>query len=726
MGLFAGLLVLPGAANAPRNPLTNEFIFTSAPFASCHASTIVETTEGSLVAAWFGGTREGASDVGIWVSRRVGKSWTAPVEVANGVQPDGRRHPCWNPVLFQPKAGPLMLFYKVGPSPSTWWGVLRTSTDGGQTWTAAQRLPDGILGPIKNKPIELEDGQLLCPSSVESKAGWRLRFERTADLGKTWSIVAPADGNGKPLEAIQPSILVHPDKRLQALARTRHGQVCETWSDDGGRTWSAPALNGLPNPNSGLDAVTLRDGRFVLVNNHTLVGRTPLDVLVSWNGRQWFNVHTLEGAQKGEYSYPACIQTRDGRVHFVYTWKRERIKHVVLDPAQLPPWTAESSQPAGDAARRKLPIAPPGVVIDYSPAWTGLYVGSPTIAVLPNGDYVAAHDFFGPKANSERSAPSVVFRSTDRGQTWKQVSKIQGAFWSLLFVHRGALYLLGTDREYGNMLIRRSQDGGSTWTSPTSRTTGLLRDTGEYHCAPTPVLEHNGRLWRGFEWRNPPKGWGITFRAGVISSPVDADLLKADSWTATNFLPSDRAWNGGDMGGWLEGNAVATPAGEVVDVLRPTTKLTAQKAAIVQISADGRQASFDPATGFVDLPGAGQHKFTIRFDAQTKLYWALTNANLPEPGVQVTVRNKLALLCSPDLRKWTMRSLLLSHPNPGKHAFQYVDWLFDGQDIIVASRTAYDDGLGGAHNFHDANYLTFHRVPNFRTRTMANPPLGAP
>jgi len=712
--LLAGLSGLSAANDASRNPVASEFIFQSAPFASCHASTIVESAQGGLVAAWFGGTREGAPDVGIWLARREGKSWTAPVEVAKGIQPDGRRLPCWNPVLFQPKSGPLMLFYKVGPSPSTWWGMLCTSADGGRTWTAPRRLPEGILGPIKNKPIQLDNGDLLCPTSVESRAGWRLRFERTTDLGQTWTSVAPPDG--KPIDAIQPSILVHADRRLQAVGRTRQAQVCETWSQDGGRTWTAPTLTGLPNPNSGLDAVTLRDGRFLLVNNHTIKGRSPLDVLVSRDGRRWFHGRTLEGAP-GEYSYPACIQTRDGLVHVVYTWKRERIRHAVLDPARLLPWGSPS-------AAQDPPTAPPGVVIDHSPAWTGLYVGSPTIAVLPNGDYVAAHDFFGPRANSERSAPSVVFRSADRGRTWRKISSIRGAFWSLLFVHRGALYLLGTDREYGNMLLRRSSDGGVTWTSPTSRTTGLLRDDGEYHCAPTPVLEHNGRLWRGFECRNPPKDWGVNFRAGVISAPVDADLLNADSWTASNFLPSDRAWNGGDMGGWLEGNAVATPAGEIVDVLRTTTKITAQKAAIVHISADGRRASFDPATGFVDCPGAGQHKFAIRFDPKTKLYWALTNANLPDPGMPPSVRNKLTLISSPDLRKWTLRSLVLSHPDRVKHAFQYVDWLFDGEDLIVASRTAFDDGLGGAHNFHDANYLTFHRVPDFRTRTMKDPPLG--
>ena len=363
----------------------------------------------------------------------------------------------------------------------------------------------------------------------------------------------------------------------------------------------------------------------------------------------------------------------------------------------------------------------PGVVIDHSPASSGLYIGSPSIAVLTNGDYVASHDFFGPKSDEHTSARSAVFRSADRGQSWRQVSEIQGAFWSSLFVHRGALYLLGPDRHHGNILIRRSTDGGETWTSPTNAATGLLRDNGEYHCAPMPVIEHNGRLWRAFEWRNPPVAWGINYRAGMLSAPVKADLLNAASWTSTEFLPSSRLWNNADMGAWLEGNAVVAPNGEIVDVLRVQTRSPDEKAALVRISADGKRASFDPATDFVKFPG-GAKKFTIRFDAQSKRYWSLASIvherhRAENPG---GIRNTLALTCSSDLTNWTVRCILLYHPDVAKHGFQYVDWLFDGEDLIAACRTAYDDGLGGAHNNHDANFLTFHRIANFRAQTMAD------
>jgi predicted neuraminidase len=339
LGVTATLESSKQGAALPAGVTETEFVFESAPFASAHASTIVETREG-LVAAWFGGTREGAADVGIWLSRRVTGKWTPPIEVATGIQPDGGRHPCWNPVLFEQRDKTLMLFYKVGPNPRSWWGMLRTSRDGGRTWTDARRLPDGILGPIKNKPVQLADGTLLAPSSTESPdspSTWRVHFERTGDAGVTWTAATPSvSAAGSAIDAIQPSILVHPGGRLQALGRSRSQRVFETWSDDGGRSWTPLALTALPNPNSGIDAVTLNDGRHLVVYNHTPKGRSPLNVAVSRDGKLWDAALTLEH-EPGEYSYPAIIQSSDGQVHITYTWKRQRIKHVAIDPARLKP-----------------------------------------------------------------------------------------------------------------------------------------------------------------------------------------------------------------------------------------------------------------------------------------------------------------------------------------------------------------------------------------------------
>jgi predicted neuraminidase len=338
--LLAALLT--GLATSAGDPaiLLEEFIYERGPYPSVHASTIVETSSHELVAAWFGGTRERSADVGIWLSRREKNGWTPSVEVGNGVQPDGTRHPTWNPVLFQPRNGPLMLFYKVGPSPESWWGMLRTSSDGGRTWSEPRRLPDGILGPIKNKPVQLVDGTILSASSTESESEpsrWQVHFERSSDGGKTWTATPPLN-DGTTIAAIQPSILFlggAGGSKLLAVGRTQQGRVFSTSSDDAGKTWSALSLiDDLPNPNAGIDAVTLADGRQLLVYNPVTRGRTPLAVAVSRDGRAWTKVLTLED-EPGEYSYPAVIQTSDGRVHITYTWRRERVKHVVVDPTKL-------------------------------------------------------------------------------------------------------------------------------------------------------------------------------------------------------------------------------------------------------------------------------------------------------------------------------------------------------------------------------------------------------
>jgi predicted neuraminidase len=320
--------------------LKSEFIFNQAPFPSCHASTIAETKSG-LVAAWFGGTAERNPDVCIYVSRYENGRWTPPVAVANGVGFAPNRFPTWNPVLFQPKNGPLLLFYKVGPKPAAWWGMLLSSADDGKTWSKPQRLPDGILGPIKDKPLELANGEILCGSSTED-GGRKVHFEKTSDFGKTWAATAPVS-DAKKIGAIQPTILFLADGSLEALGRTSNGRIFKTLSSDDGKSWSPMTLTDLSNPDSGIDAVTLRDGRQFLVYNHNIrtgshnKGRSPLNVAISPDGTNWFAALVLEDAPDAPdgFSYPAVIQTRDGLVHITYTWERKRIKHVVIDPNKL-------------------------------------------------------------------------------------------------------------------------------------------------------------------------------------------------------------------------------------------------------------------------------------------------------------------------------------------------------------------------------------------------------
>ncbi len=341
--LFGSSFITTGQAAADHSAaiVQSEFIYETAPFPSCHASTIVETKSG-LVAAWFGGTAERNPDVCIYVSRHENGQWTPPMKVADGVGFATNRLPCWNPALFQAKDGPLLLFYKVGPSPATWWGMLTRSTDGGKTWSTPQRLPEGILGPIKNKPVQLSNGDILCGSSTEGNGGRRVHFERTQDFGQTWSASQPVN-DGKTIGAIQPSILFYPSNRLQALGRTSNEKMFQIWSDNGGLTWGKMAFLDLPNPDSGTDAVTLHDGRQLLVYNHNVragsnnKGRSPLNVALSEDGIHWFAALVLEDdpdAPSG-FAYPAVIQAGNGLVHITYTWERKRIKHVVIDPSKL-------------------------------------------------------------------------------------------------------------------------------------------------------------------------------------------------------------------------------------------------------------------------------------------------------------------------------------------------------------------------------------------------------
>ena len=321
-----------------------QFLYEKAPFPSCHASTIEETKD-YFVAAFFGGTDEGNKDVGIWICRKSksAENWSAPFEVANGVQfreiPGGelKRHPCWNPVLYQADNGPLLLFYKVGPTPRSWWGMLTTSDDQGKTWSQPRRLPEDIIGPVRAKPIRLADGSLLCGSSTEHE-GWRVHMEITPDLGKTWSRTE-ALNDGKDFPVIQPTILTYRGGRLQILCRSR-GILRQSWSDDAGRTWSPLAPSVLPNPSAGIDAVTLTDGRQVLVYNHSSRSRAQLNVAVSNDGKNWKAALKLEdettvGGKKAYGAYPAAIQASDGLVHITYTWRRDLINYVVVDPSKL-------------------------------------------------------------------------------------------------------------------------------------------------------------------------------------------------------------------------------------------------------------------------------------------------------------------------------------------------------------------------------------------------------
>ena len=327
------------AALPQRGPqvVADEFLYRQADFPECHSASIVETRKGDLVATYFGGTKERNPDVCIYVSRKPkgARDWTAPQMVADGVFAD-HREACWNPVLFETPDGLLHLYFKIGVNVAGWKGWRITSKDGGKTWSRREALPDSLYGPIKNKPI-MHDGRLISPTSDE-RNGWKIYFELSDDMGKTWRRT-PFVVADKGVKAIQPTIIVLPDGTLQALCRTRSRHIGMTRSTDNGETWSPLTLIETPNNNSGIDAVTLADGTYALICNDWPIepdkekgARTPLSILRSDDGQHWRHWITLEDSPILQYSYPSIIQSRDGHIHVVYTWRRQRIKHVELIP----------------------------------------------------------------------------------------------------------------------------------------------------------------------------------------------------------------------------------------------------------------------------------------------------------------------------------------------------------------------------------------------------------
>lgn len=324
-----------------------EFIFENASFPSCHASTIIEMEPGTFMAAWFGGTKEKAPDVGIWTSVYKNGSWSAPEEI---IKHDGI--PCWNPVLFKMPSGEILLFYKHGPNPREWSGFLKRSFDGGKTWSQDPESlvltnQEKALGPIKNKPLLLDDGTLICGTSVEDQEPNICYIERSKDNGKTWERsepIGPLHWADKTYGIIQPTLLPAKDG-LMILGRARDdlGYIWYSKSTDQGKTWSQVEKLDLPAPSSGIDAIRLKDGRYLLVYNHNHSGRKRLDVAISEDGKNWKHMLNLEEykpapfdlmqdkKEKIEYSYPAIIQSADGNVHITYTWNRQRIAHAILE-----------------------------------------------------------------------------------------------------------------------------------------------------------------------------------------------------------------------------------------------------------------------------------------------------------------------------------------------------------------------------------------------------------
>lgn len=316
-----------------------EFLFDDArPFKSCHASTLLELSSGDTLSAYFAGTREGATDVGIWSSRRAKGTWRPPVLVSAQA---GTPH--WNPVLLRNPDGRIRLFFKRGEIWFNWRTFIMESLDEGTTWSEPRPLvpgDDSPRGPVKNKPIVLGDGSLLAGSSIERKGGWNDVFvDRSLDGGSTWekSELVPIDhGRVAGPGVIQPTLWESNPGSVHMLVRSTGGSICRSDSADGGRTWCQLYAISLPNNGSGIDLARLADGRIALAYNPISVNRgrrNPLVLSISKdNGTTWPETLTLEpeGEEREEYSYPAVIPHAGG-ISLTYTWRRERIAFVRLD-----------------------------------------------------------------------------------------------------------------------------------------------------------------------------------------------------------------------------------------------------------------------------------------------------------------------------------------------------------------------------------------------------------
>ncbi|MEA3224987.1 MAG: exo-alpha-sialidase, partial [Planctomycetota bacterium] len=705
-----------------------------------HDPALVDCPNGDLLAIWYSCRNEPGRELGIVASRlRCGEQEWEPASPFWDA-PDRNDHA---PAFWLDPQGAIYHFN--GLSAAATWGnlatVMRVSTDSGATWSKA-RLINPEHG-IRHMPVEsvfqTQEGFIVLPCDAVTGGNGGTAVHISRDGGKTWC--DPGAGRPSPtfasgttggwIAGIHAGVTQLKDGSLMAFGRGNNidGRMPMSISKDMGRNWTYSASE-FPPLGSGQRLILrcLKEGPILLVSftdrkngmvirDHTGEQRKVFGMFAALSfdeGKTWSVKRLLSpggaareldgGGNTGKFvmdqthaeprGYLAATQTPDGLIHLISSKQ-----HYVFNLAWIKQFAPTSH--AGSRQTKDHPYVP-GVVIDHRPAKTGTYLGSPSIAVLPNGSYIVSHDFYGPATKEDQTA---IFRSKNSGKTWEKLTDFYGQYWSTIFLHRRALYIIGTNIHNGHIVIRRSEDGGLTWTTPKDRNTGLLAADGKYHCAPVRVTVHKGRIWRAMEDRYPLTGWGSNLRTFVMSAPVDADLLKANSWTMSNRLEFDQAWPGAV---WLEGNIVVTPQNKLVNILRVECK-EAEKAAIVHISEDGRSIRFDPEKDFIDFFG-GSNKFTIRYDPVTRRYWSLVN----KQSNPRAYRNNLVLVSSSDLRIWKVESVVLRHHDSEKHAFQYIDWLFENENIIAVSRTAYDDGLGGAHNAHDANYITFHRIHNFR------------
>lgn len=360
----------------------------------------------------------------------------------------------------------------------------------------------------------------------------------------------------------------------------------------------------------------------------------------------------------------------------------------------------------------------PGTVVNYlhpdNPAYSfsGRYLCSPSLVKLPGGGLIASMDVY---ASKNPQNLTLLFRSDDGGENWLYLNELFPCFWGKLFVHKGVLYMLAMSTEYGDLLIGKSEDGGKTFGMPEVLFRGScsFMENGP-HKAPMPVTSHAGRLWTAIDYGAWSKGGHAS---SLLSVDENADLLDASNWSLTKPLKYDPSWKGavkGESRGLLEGSAVVSPNGDIYNFLGYRTGGCVpdkNRAVILKGSVEepDKPLSFYKTVDFY----GNRSKFSVRYDDVSGMYFSVVN-RIKEAGGDgpESKRNIASLSASPDLEHWRVLCDLLDYSNedPEKVAFQYVDFLFDGEDLLFLSRTAFNR----AASFHDSNYITFHKVKNFR------------
>ena len=353
----------------------------------------------------------------------------------------------------------------------------------------------------------------------------------------------------------------------------------------------------------------------------------------------------------------------------------------------------------------------PGVTVGYlHPAdaeysFSGRYLCSPSLLKLPGGALLASCDVF---AGTAPQNLSIIFRSDDGGASWRHVCELFPCFWGKLFLSGGRLYMLACSTEYGDLLIGRSDDGGESWTAPSVIARGsCARDRAGWHRAPMPVVEHGGLVMTDVQWGSWKEKF---FLDAILSAPAGADLLDPSVWKISGLRHSSNFVDGlpESVRGGIEGSVAVRPDGSVCDILR----LADGCALTLDVSLDGGSPEFTAGrlTAFPSTPS----KADVIRDPVSGKYLSIVSYRLEEPK---TRRNLLSLIASEDLENWRLLCHIIDmrDADPAFFGFQYADFIIDGNDILLLSRTAFSH----AHSFHDSNFITFHRIKNFRMLSLS-------